>query len=235
MKRMAAALGVVLVLALASITAAQDVGAILGGLAARLGEAGDLKDKAIGVQAFSASTGSPTALGAFLADQLDAVLTERARALGFKVVTRAQLCKVIQEGNQASLSVRMLDTDTGQQIWARVATVRLDEGLKALLGQPARADGCGEEPAAKPPAAPAPNALQIKVWTDKKAYRIGDTVRIGVRVNRDAYVTLVDLGTSGDVTILYPNRFQPSYFVPGGRDVFIGGEGFVFRVDPPAG
>lgn len=267
MKRLAATLGVLVLLLLGSIADAQDVGTVLGGLAARLDEAGNLRDKAIGVQAFSASSGSTNALGAFLADQLDAVLTERGRALGFKVVTRAQLCQVIQEnklglddqfaqrkklgnltqadylvtglvtplGNQASLSVRMLDTETGQQVWARVATVRLDEGLKALLGQPVRADGCGNE-AAKP-APPAPNALQIKVWTDKKNYRLGDTVKIGLRVNRDAYVTLVNIGTSGDVTILYPNRFHPTHFVRGGQDVIIPppDSGFTLAVQPPVG
>jgi hypothetical protein len=46
-------------------------------------------------------------------------------------------------------------------------------------------------------------------------------VRFGLRVSRDAYVTLVNIGTSGDVTIIYPNRFHPSHFVRGGQDVLV--------------
>src|SRR5207245_7859032 len=61
--------------------------------------------------------------------------------------------------------------------------------------------------------------------------------RFGLRVNRDAYVTLVNIGTSGDVTIIFPNRFHPTFFVRGGVDVIIppADAGFTLTVKPPGG
>lgn len=142
--------------------------------------------------------------------------------------------------NQLSVSLRMLDTETGRAVWADSLTLRLDEGLKGLLARPVVGDGCGPEPAATTSAAaPAEtrDRLQVKISTDKPSYRIGDTVRFGLRVNRDAYVTLVNIGTSGDITIIYPNRFHPSHFVRAGQDVAIPppDAGFTLTVQGPAG
>lgn len=145
-------------------------------------------------------------------------------------------------GARATVSLRAVDTETGRQVWADSLSMPLDQGLKALVGRPVVDDGCGA--AAPPPAPPPPPAdgdsrppLKIKVAFDKASYRIGDTVRIRVRVNRDAYLTLVDIGTDGAVTILYPNRFSSSHFVRGEQDVVIPpvGAGFALAVQGPPG
>ena len=88
-----------------------------------------------------------------------------------------------------------------------------------------------------PPSAVDPNRLEVKVWTNKKSFKIGEVISIGVRVNRDAYVTLVDLGTSGQVTVLYPNRFHSRNRVRGGEDVLIPPPdgGFALTVQGPEG
>lgn len=129
-------------------------------------------------------------------------------------------------GNRASVSLRLLETETGRSAWADSISLPLDDGLKRLAERPLVAGGCNA-PAGVVGAVvsggtpPAAQRLEVKVWTDRSSYRIGESVRFGLRVNRDAYVTLVNIGTSGDVTILYPNRFHPTHFVRAGQDVTI--------------
>lgn len=71
------------------------------------------------------------------------------------------------------------------------------------------------------PPSPAPasddEAVTIKLWASQAQYRVGDRIALGFTTNRDGYVTLVNVGTSGEVTILFPNRFSGSHGVKGGR------------------
>lgn len=79
--------------------------------------------------------------------------------------------------------------------------------------------------AAQTPAAGAQgyHAFKTDFWTDKPAYRIGEPVRFYFKVNKNAYITLLSIGTSGKVRILFPNRFAQAnlcqagvtYTVPG--------------------
>ena len=259
------------VLLWSAVASAQDLAATLTRTIATLADVSDVKGKKVGVGDFPLSGGRVSELGSYFADQLDVALTGRARASGFEVVTRRQLCQVIREnklwiddqfdpslhkklgrlgqadfmltgqvtplGNQASVSIRLLDTETGRVAWAESLNLPLDDGMKALLGRAIVTDGCGTTPAVVAASAPAAERLQIKVSTDKASYRIGDTVQFRLRVNRDAYVTLVNIGTSGDVTILYPNRFHSSHLVRGGQDVTIPPpeSGFVLTVQGPTG
>ena len=281
---------ILLLLAVAPTAAwGQSVTAALGQVAAKIEQVPAIKSKNVAVGEFPLTTGLMSEMGTFVADQLDAALTGRASAAGFKVVTRSHLCQVIREnklwvddrfdpelhkklgrfahadfvlagrvtglGRQLAMTVRLVESETGQQVWADTITVPLDEGLKALLERRLVGDGCGgpvqvaaaeppvrpgaaDAPApARPGAPPAEQQLHVRIWTDKKSYRIGDMIRIGLRVNRDAYVTLVNIGTSGEVAIIYPNRFHPSHFVRGGEDVIVPPpeSGFTLTVQGPAG
>ena len=172
-------------------------------------------------------------------DRFDPSLHKKLGRLGqadFMVAGR-----VVAAGGQASVSVRVLDTETGRQVWADAVTLPLDRMLGELAARAVVGDGCGT-PTQTAAAAPEPTEAQrerldVKIWTDKPSYRIGDTIRFGLRVNRDAYVTLVNIGTSGDVTIIFPNRFHPTFFVRGGVDVIIppADAGFTLTVKPPGG
>src|SRR5262245_26841067 len=51
-------------------------------------------------------------------------------------------------------------------------------------------------------------AVTIKLAANQSKYRVGDRISLSFTTNRDAYVTLVNVGTSGEVTILFPNRFS---------------------------
>jgi len=275
-------LAVVAIVAAPGTARAQDVGALSRALALKVGDLTEVKDKTLAVMDFSTGGGRMTELGSFMADQFGVALTGRARAAGYKMVTRQDVCKAIREtklwvddrfdpklhrkigdwagadlivsgrvtvlARQLAVSVRLIDTATLGEVWADSLRVALDEGLAALLSQPVVGDGCGgavAQPVYSVTTAPGPVAsgppgaerLQVKIWMDKGAYRIGETVRFGLRVNRDAYVTLVNIGTSGDVTIIYPNRFHPSHFVRAGLDVLIppGDANFTLTVHGPPG
>lgn len=79
--------------------------------------------------------------------------------------------------------------------------------------------------------------LRVHVWTEEARYRIGDEVEICVRANRDCYVTLVDLQTSGMMYLLLPNRYQRDNRLLADRTYRIGGRTapFAIEVTGPAG
>ena len=54
-------------------------------------------------------------------------------------------------------------------------------------------------------------------------YAIGETVRLTVTGNEDSYVTVLDVGPTGAVTELFPNKFQPDNHLHPGVPVEIAG------------
>lgn len=57
------------------------------------------------------------------------------------------------------------------------------------------------------------DGVRIKLWANKPRFKVGDTLTLSFEANRDAYVTLVNVGTSGALTILFPNRFSGGHAV----------------------
>jgi hypothetical protein len=88
---------------------------------------------------------------------------------------------------QVSMSVRILDSETGRAVWADSLVLPLDEALRGLVSRPVLGDGCGAPGSASAPSGP--DRLQIKVWTDRPSYRVGETLSIGLRVNHDSQAT----------------------------------------------
>ncbi len=142
--------------------------------------------------------------------------------------------------SRLSLKFRLIETEGNRAVWEDSIILVPDSQLRSRLSRPAVGDGCGgaDRDARNPASGPAPGeALQVRVWADKASYRIGEQVRIRVRVNRDAYVTLVNIGSGGDVVILYPNRFSPGHFVRAGQDVLVPpqGSGIISVIQGPEG
>jgi len=85
---------------------------------------------------------------------------------------------------------------------------------------------------------PSPD-FNVEVWTDKNSTisYIGDTVTFKFKTDRDCYITLIDVGTDGTVTILFPNYVckdnrvtaEQVYSIPSPE------MGFNIRVAGPAG
>jgi hypothetical protein len=79
-----------------------------------------------------------------------------------------------------------------------------------------------------PPAStqrPDEDRIRMKLWAEKSRYKVGEAVRVFFEANKDAYVTLVNVGTSGRITILYPNKFSPSNEVKAGKTYSVPGAG----------
>lgn len=81
----------------------------------------------------------------------------------------------------------------------------------------------------------------VTVWVDKDGevptYRVGEEIRIGVRVDRDAYVYLFSLQPDGSVTQILPNRFSDDNYLRAGesRTFPPPDAGYVFNTEPPTG
>jgi hypothetical protein len=68
-------------------------------------------------------------------------------------------------------------------------------------------------------------------------YALGEFVHLTAISNEDAFVTVWDIGPSGQTTLLFPNRFQPDNHVFANRPVEIAGgfTGAQIVVQPPTG
>lgn len=50
-------------------------------------------------------------------------------------------------------------------------------------------------------------AFKVSIWTDKKKFKPGDTFSFYCRVERDCYLWLLDIGTSGEIKVLFPSGY----------------------------
>jgi len=141
---------------------------------------------------------------------------------------------------------RVIDLATTRVVAAHSVSVQKDVGIRALM-----AKMLGSSQASPPPLGPGPQVssvvfagappgdprLLVRVWTDRPSYRIGETLRFHFMTSRNAYVTLVNHGTSGRSTILFPNAFSKGNAVQGGTTYSLPGpgDGYEFRIQPPAG
>lgn len=80
-------------------------------------------------------------------------------------------------------------------------------------------------------------AITVDVDRADRRYQIGDLVVLRIRSERDCYVTLFDVGTSGNVTVLLPNRYRSDNLIKADKLVsFPGsGDGFNYQVTGPEG
>ncbi len=62
---------------------------------------------------------------------------------------------------------------------------------------------------------------QIKVWTDKgdenPTYYLGERIYVSFTVQKDSYVTIYDVDSTGNVNILFPNSYHRDNLVRKGR------------------
>lgn len=87
---------------------------------------------------------------------------------------------------------------------------------------------------------PESSSFKIKVWTEKgdfhegardisivpkaKNYRIGEKINLYFSSEKDCYLTLLNYGTSGTMTVLLPNGFSQDNFIQAGKTYAIPGE-----------
>jgi hypothetical protein len=84
----------------------------------------------------------------------------------------------------------------------------------------------------------------VDVWLDRDptgegapSYQVGEEVRISVRPAEDSYVYVFDVKPNGEITQIFPNRFDDDNFVRGGSTVTLPPPRarYVFNIAPPRG
>ena len=89
------------------------------------------------------------------------------------------------------------------------------------------------------PGTTSPGALNVVAWVDHadNTYAIGEAVGLFVRTNKDAYLAVLNVGPSGNTTMLFPNAFQKDARVRANQVVQIPGpaSGTSIRVNGPVG
>lgn len=68
-------------------------------------------------------------------------------------------------------------------------------------------------------------------------FQIGDRVNVCFEANRECYLTLLNVGTSGKLTVLFPNGMHPQNRIPAGERHEIPGDsyGFEYVLEGPPG
>lgn len=86
-------------------------------------------------------------------------------------------------------------------------------------------------------ARPGNQTFKVKVWTNKQEYQVGDNVVFYAKADRDSYLTLFDIATGGDVTVIFPNAFHKDNFIKAGVTYKIPAPsyGFQFDIQGPSG
>ena len=86
---------------------------------------------------------------------------------------------------------------------------------------------------------PRRNRIDVTAWVDHSdnTYAFGENVVLNVKTNRDAYLTIVDVGTSGRVHVIFPNRIQTDNRIRAGETLQVPGRqaNFNLEVHGPAG
>ena len=113
------------------------------------------------------------------------------------------------------------------QLLAAAASVAvLSANPSAVFGQQARSRTLSIHQktlqAVSPPEAStlAPGgSLNVVAWVDRadSTYALGDSVRMFVQTNKDAYVTVLNVDPNGETTVLFPNRYQSANLVQANR------------------
>lgn len=94
--------------------------------------------------------------------------------------------------------------------------------LRASLALPGDAGLLRFRPEA--PAAAGPEndaALDVGLWSDRISYKTGDLIVVTAQVNRDCHLTLINIDTHGDATVLFPSDSDPDNAVKAGAKIRI--------------
>ena len=79
----------------------------------------------------------------------------------------------------------------------------------------------------------------VRVWMEdeKSSFGIGELITISARSDVDGYLTMVDLGTDGTVTVLFPNQYEPDNRISAGQTTVFPSPAMGFEITalPPVG
>jgi hypothetical protein len=75
--------------------------------------------------------------------------------------------------------------------------------------------------------------LAIEAWVDspERLYTVGQHLQVFVRPRQTSYITVLNVGSSGRVAVIFPNFYQRNMQVGAGQTVMIPAEGAGWRID----
>jgi len=77
--------------------------------------------------------------------------------------------------------------------------------------------------------------LDADIWTDRSTYRIGDTIDVNFRVNRDAFVYIFNTDARGVTTQIFPNFYDQDNRARANRTYTLPDRNYDLRVVGPSG
>ena len=143
---------------------------------------------------------------------------------------------MLTEGSQTIADLIIRPVGSGYQVLGMDGAVRhtvpAADQIGAVLQQEqgARRLAALENPAR-------PFALDFTFANGRQTFRIGEPIQFRVRSARDGYLTVVDLGTDGTVSVLYPNESERDGRVHAGQQIVLPTPAMdvEFTATPPAG
>jgi hypothetical protein len=158
-------------------------------------------------------------------------LVHAGRLLGADVLCVGKYTRV---GKKILLRTTLVGAEKGEILAEGSTEIRLDGDLRDL-SEKIVAPAESETAAAGPKAST--ETLKVELWTDKASYAIGEKMTVNVRVNRDCYLTVIDIGAGNKATVLFPNLYAQNNAVKAGAAFKIPdpSAGFEFEVAAPTG
>lgn len=225
-----------------------------------LGASKEMKGKNIGVGDFIGMNGEVDSYSRGIANKIEVELSKVAPQKDFHVINRQNFYQLAQEwqlnlsgavdssttkkvgsllgidvlitgnlsdaGDAMDIAAKGINTETGKVLWGERVKFKKDkEQERILLTKKMEIEPVRE------------GEIKVELWSDKPVYKAGEIMTLHFKTNRDCYVTLVDVGTSGKVHILYPNRFSGGSKVLAGKVYSIPGrdDGYAIAVLGPQG
>lgn len=82
---------------------------------------------------------------------------------------------------------------------------------------------------------PGYRGFDVEIWTDRRTYYIGDSIRVYFRTNHDAYVYIYNTDPAGVTRLLFPNYYDHDNFVRAYQTYVIPDYRYDLRITGPAG
>lgn len=151
-----------------------------------------------------------------------------------KVIASSQPVKIIPPGGSTQAGVfTVLDASPDQVSRDIITAVNQSPQVSwSQVNKPLYVAANGQErdlavgpsvPAGTPPAGGPATAFSLRVSTDQPAYRIGQAIQVFVTSDRTCSLTLLDVGSSGNVSVLFPNRRQSNNLIQAGQTLVLPG------------
>ena len=78
---------------------------------------------------------------------------------------------------------------------------------------------------------PEQSSFNVRVWTNKEEYQIGEKIIFSVESKQNGYLTLLDVDPNGNINIIFPNKFHQENFIRAGETYSVPSKEYNFALD----